>query len=310
MYFSKINKNHMFQTLTDLIYKETNVQIKDSHKYIELYRLHYPSIFESIDTDEISILNKEIIDKIGQIILNEMNSSDLMNSSDSMNSSDLMNSSEPVNDIISSSKSEQVRKRISIYSSKRNINSLNRYNFTVPVTFMEFKPETITLLKEQNSLFGNPNINILFNDTDNILFKLKDIMKLDNHEYYNYECLTDDNISSVNHSLKIQIRNYLMNDPLQESDLYTINKSKIILYEKNEYLCLEIDNHDIKEDEELGLLYDDKIVIDKIVTSLFVKKIFQNYVLTNKTKLDLSKEYKCLQMNKNITIMGLSDSYE
>ena len=45
MYFSKKNKNYMFQTLSNLILQETGYDIKDDSTYIELYRLHYPSIF-------------------------------------------------------------------------------------------------------------------------------------------------------------------------------------------------------------------------------------------------------------------------
>ena len=63
MYFSKKNKNYMFETLSKVIYEETDIQIKDSQKYMDLYRLHYPSIFESVSADEISILNKEIINR-------------------------------------------------------------------------------------------------------------------------------------------------------------------------------------------------------------------------------------------------------
>ena len=61
MYFSKKNKNYMFNTLSQLILQETGYDIKYDSTYIELYRLHYPGIFDMIDTDEISILNKELI---------------------------------------------------------------------------------------------------------------------------------------------------------------------------------------------------------------------------------------------------------
>ena len=73
MYFSKQNKNYMFQTLSNLILQETGYDIKYDSTYIELYRLHYPGIFDMIDTDEISILNKELINHIGEIILQKLN---------------------------------------------------------------------------------------------------------------------------------------------------------------------------------------------------------------------------------------------
>jgi len=291
MYFSKKNKNYMFETLSKVIYEETGIQIKDSQKYMDLYRLHYPSIFESVSADEISILNKEIINRIGNLILTDINDKPTTIST-SVTEVNFHPSPPPP-------PPDKNRKSISLYSSQRTKDSLNRYQFSLSVTFTEFQPKTITLLKEQNSLFGCPNINILFNDTDNLLFKLKDTIKLDKNEYYTYECVIEDTIQ-CNNSLKIQIRNYLMNDPLQKSDLYQIKRIKIITYENQDYLCLQIEDHDITEGEELGLLSE-----DKIKTSLFVKKVFQNYLLTNKEDIDLSKEYNCLQMNKNITITGL-----
>ena len=289
MYFSKKNKNYMFDTLSKIIYEETSIQIKDSQKYIDLYRLHYPSIFESVSADEISTLNKEIINRIGNLILKDIDDKPEVALTIPVSTKEKIKPTLP----------SKKRKSISLYSSQRTKKSLNRYQFSLSVTFKELQPKTITLLKEQNSLFSNPNINILFNDTENLLFKLKDKIKLDKNEYYTYECVTEDTIQ-CNNSLKIQIRNYLMNDPLTKSDLYQIKKSKTITYEKNDYLCLQIDNHDIIEDDELGILSD-----DKIETSLFVKKVFQNYLLTNKEEIDFTKEYNCLQMNKNITITGL-----
>ena len=56
MYFSKKNKNYMFEILSKVIHEETGFQILNSQKYIDLYRLHYSNIFNSINTDELSIL--------------------------------------------------------------------------------------------------------------------------------------------------------------------------------------------------------------------------------------------------------------
>ena len=296
MYFSKKNKNYMFEMLAKVIQEETDIDISHSSKYIDLYRLHYSEIFETMSADEISILNKEIIDRIGNLILIDLRSKPIL---------------KPVStEIPSPPHHNQVKKpiqnQISLYSSQRlnessqrELDSQNRYHFSLSVDFNEFQPKSITLLKEQNSLFSNPNINILFNDTDNLLFKLKDIQKLDDNEYHTYECITEDKIQCAEF-LKIRIRNYMMIDPLQESDIYPINQIKSISYEGKDYLCLQIDDHDIIEGEELGLLSD-----NKIGKSLFVKKVLQNYLLTSKEKIDFNLNYSCLQLNKNITIEGL-----
>ena len=290
-YFSKKNKNHMFEILSNVIYDETGIQILNSQKYIDLYRLHYSIIFDSVNTDELSILNKEIINQIGNIILKDINSS--------------QNQNIPKEKQIINNKPIQIDKKkqnISIHSSQRLFDSFNRFDFLVNTSFNEFIPQSITLIKEQNSLFSNPNINILFNNQDNLLFTLKDTKKFNNLEYYTYECLTEDKIQWKD-SLKIQIRNYLMNDPLSKSDRYQIQKIKKINHDNQNYLCFEINNSEIEIGDELGLFTKNNEI--QIETSVFVKKIIQNYLLVNPIDLDFLKNYYCLQMNKNITIQGL-----
>ena len=290
MYFSKKNKNYMFEILSNVIQEETGIQIIHSQKYIDLYRLHYSNIFNSVNTDELSILNKEIINQIGDLILKDINSPQIQTEPIQINKS----IQEPI----------QIDKKqnISIHSTQCSFDSLNRFNFSVNTSFNEFIPQKITLIKEQNSLFSNPNINILFNNQDNLLFTLKDTKKFNDLEYYTYECLTEDKIKWRD-SLKIQIRNYLMNDPLSKSDRYQIQKIKKINHDNQNYLCFEINNHEIEIGDELGLFIQNDTI--QIETSVFVQKIIKNYLLVNPIDLDFSKNYYCLLMNKNITIQGL-----
>jgi hypothetical protein len=293
MYFSKKNKNFMFETLSKVIFQETNIQIINDEKYINLYRLNYPTIFEKIDTDELSILNKEVINIIGELIINDIKNYNidqpLINNIDITN-----NDSIHLKTVIQ----KPIIQKILLYSSQRNINSKNRYDFNLNVNFNIFTPKYITLPKEENLIFSNPNINILFNNTDNLLFTLKETQKFGNLEYYIYETFTDTKIKSSN-ILDIKIKNYLMNSPILNYDIFYIHTIKKIKLKNKEYLCLDIKNHDIQIDDELGLFIGDKI---NIITTLFVKKIAQNYLLTNLSEIDLNKNYSCIQMNKNITL--------
>lgn len=296
MYFSKKNKNFMFETLSKVIFQETNTQIINDDKYINLYRLNYPTIFEKIDTDELSILNKEVINIIGELIINDIknniNKPLINNINIPINNTNININDIPKKEII------PISQKILLYSSQRNINSKNRYDFNLNVNFNTFTPKYITLPKEENLIFSNPNINILFNNTDNLLFTLKETQKFSNLEYYIYETFTDTKIKCSN-ILDIKIKNYLMNSPIINNDIFYIHTIKKIKLKNVEYLCLDIKNHDIQIDDELGLFFNDKI---NIITTLFVKKIVQNYILTNISEIDLSKNYSCLQMNKNITL--------
>ena len=292
MYFSTKNKNYMYDILSKVILKESGIQIVGDERYMNLYRLNYSSVFERVSTDELSELNKEIINHIGTLILNDIQVNPIVIHD------------KPAKQKNVQVREEQVREQKIIYSSERLNNSLNRYNFSVHLECKEFIPKSLILIKEQNSLFSNPNINILFNDKDNLLFSLKETKKIGETEYLTYEPLVSDSISCDKNSLKIQIRNYLMIDPLTTSDIYPIERMKSIHYDNQDYLCLEINNHDIEEGDELGFFVSDNNTI-QIEKSVFVQKNIQNYLLVNSIDIDSSQRYSCLQMNKNITIQGL-----
>ena len=51
----------------NIMHKLLNIDISHSPKHIELYRQNYSTIFENINTDELSVLNRELINHMGQI---------------------------------------------------------------------------------------------------------------------------------------------------------------------------------------------------------------------------------------------------
>ncbi len=298
MYFSKKNKNYMFQTLSSVILQETSYDISNDSTYIELYRLHYPSIFDMINTDEISILNKELINHIGEIILNKLKNPQII---------------QKVEDKIEPDIKIPEKKNIqNIYSIHRSKDSKNRFNFKIklkdnPKSFTEtksfteikdFQPKSITLLKEQNSLFSNDTIFLRFNDTDNISFKFKSKNIIGEDEYYTYECITDDKIEYIN-ILHIEILNYLLMTPCNKRDIFKIKRTKDIKYENDKYTCLEIKDNSFSLDQEIGLLNKDK----EYMKSVFSKHILDEYILIE--KLDLKDIKYILKMNQNISIQIL-----
>ena len=71
-YFSKINKNHMYELIIQMIKKETGENIENNVDYLKIYRTHYPLIFERINTDTIIDLNKELMDTVCDIIIKDI----------------------------------------------------------------------------------------------------------------------------------------------------------------------------------------------------------------------------------------------
>ena len=282
MYFSKKNKNYMFQTLSHLILQETGYDISNDSTYIELYRLHYPSIFDMIDTDEISILNKELINHIGEIILHKLKKPQNINQ-------------KIKNKTYSEIKIPEKKNIVNIYSIQRNKDSKNRFNFNIKVDYDKFIPKNVTILKEQNSLFSNDTIFLRFNDKDNISFHYKDNKIIGDNEYYNYECITEDTIE-CNKILNIQILNYLLMTPCDKRDIFKVKRSKDIKYENHKYTCLQIKDNSFSMNQEIGLLNKDKIYI----RSVFSEHILDDYILIECE--DLKDVKYILKMNQNISI--------
>jgi hypothetical protein len=277
----------MFSTLSHLILKETGYDISNDSTYIELYRLHYPSIFDMIDTDEISILNKELINHIGEIILHKLNKPQTIHQeSEDKREREI--------------KIPEKKNIVNIYSIHRSKDSINRFDFKIqlkdnPKTLW---PKSITLLKEQNSLFSNDTIFLRFNDTDNIAFKFKSKNIIGDDEYYTYECITDDKIE-YKKPLHIEILNYLLITPCKKRDIFKIKRSKDIKYENNKFTCLEIKDNSFYVNQEIGLLNKDKVYIQ----SVFSKYIIDDYILVE--NIDLKDIKYILKMNQNISIQIL-----
>jgi len=289
MYFSKRNKNHMFNVLSQLILKETSFDIKNDKNYIDLYRNYYPIIFENINTDELTILNAELINVVGEIIIQKLKNpqSKKYQIKNTIQNKEILNDNNLVEPIS--------KKYKEIYSIQRNKDSLNRFNFNIKVDYDKFIPKNVTILKEQNSLFSNDTIFLRFNDTDNLSFQYKGSKQIGNNEYYTYECETEDTIK-CDQIVNIQILNYLLISPCKKRDIFKIRNNKDITYEKNKYTCLEIKDNNFSVDQEIGLLNKDKVYIK----SVFSKHILGEYILIE--RIDLKDIKYILKMNQNISI--------
>ena len=314
MYFSKQNKNYMYDLLFKSILQETGYNIQNDEKYINLYRYHYASVFHRIDTDDIIDLNREVLNSIGSLILKDIRENSIQKPSQtelqsvSKSESEIPNAFQSSTTIVQDTSS----KNIVLYSNQRLSKSLNRYNFEINVNFTEFMPTTLTLVKASNSnnsgnsLFSNPNLNVLFNDTENIVFSVKDTNEFNNKEYITYESVLPDKIKCEK-TLKVQIRNYLMNNPLETSDIYEIVKRKKIKYENEDYLCFELkETHEFESGSEVGLFSIESEAEINIKTSLFVKKVVGKYLLFEDKKLSESMNMlnALTSLDHNVTLNG------
>ena len=72
MYFSTKNKNYMFQLISTIVQKETGKNILNDTNYIQHFKSQYSIIFHKINTDNLSDLNKELLNTIGSFIIQDI----------------------------------------------------------------------------------------------------------------------------------------------------------------------------------------------------------------------------------------------
>ena len=210
-YFSKQNKNYIFSVLSDLIKKEVGVDIHKSPIFIELYKDTYPFIFEKTTSDNLSDINKLLIDEVGSQILSK-----------------LKYSQNPV-----THKNTQ-SSQLSIYSSDRLNNSKHKYNFLFKIDKQISKLifNSILIPQESNILFSFPTIYIKYThnqDSHYLLCHLLTTKCFGNRDYIEYSIETNE-IDIIDHILTIEYLDYMKQEIPMDNDILSIKKLKSIVY--------------------------------------------------------------------------------
>lgn len=267
MYFSKKNKNHIFSVIQDLVLKETGTDINQNMDYIDLYRIKYSLIFERIDTDDLIILNKALIDELGTLFINDIRSKYkkekikiIPNSNEQMNTDTTKDISE--------------YQELFIHSSERLTNSSNRYSYSIRLKdyINEFYCEEVTIPVENNILFINPLICIVIliegKEYHNYC-KLSNKIELNGYHYNVYSPVRKLKINCETKDIQINILNYNLKLGDNRSDKIMIKKIKKINYKNIDYLGIEVKGeHHFKEMDSIGIYKNDTLdktyLIDKV----------------------------------------------
>ena len=297
MYFSKKNKNHIFSILQDLILKETGYDINQNEDYIDLYRVKYSLIFERTVAEELSDLNRVLIDEVGNLFMNDIQlkyKDKNIKVEDSIFETKKKNNSLPT--II---EDQQIQENeLYINSSERLNESINRYNYSVQLKdhIHEISIQEITLPEENNILFNNPLLCLVIttkNESYPIYCKLKDKLELKDKIYNTYYPLKKFKIPCDN-KLKIEIKNNNL-EIIDTIDKLLVQKMKQIKYQEKDYLGILLkDNHNLKEKDSVGIYCD-----NKLITTFIVDKVSNNCLLIENKSInyDNGREYILLNMN-------------
>lgn len=286
MYFSKKNKNHIFNIITNFVIKETSIDINSEQDYIDLYRFKYSLVFERSLSDNLIDLNKELIDEIVPLYINDIKSKrdqqnikvvSLENKENKENTKSKLTTEKILIDPINN-----IKKEIYINSSDRLKESINRYNYKI-----KFK-ENISLLilqqimlpEENNILFENPIICIQIVNNEkiyNIFCSYEKNINLKNKRFTLYKPSKLLELPINDNQITIKILTNTLNQVLTNTDKININKIKQIDYHSEKYLCLSTksDNNNLKGNT-ICIYSDDKLIkickVDKIKGKFFLIK--------------------------------------
>ena len=303
MYFSKKNKNHIYSILQELILKETGFDIDNNENYIDLYRVKYPLIFERTNVDNLTALNKSLIDEVGSLFISDIKSKYKVNKVEIVPEKTKSIPTKLFDTETLTTIPEEINSEVSeiyINSSERLGHSLNRYNYSIQLKdFIEnIIIQEITIPEENNVLFSNPLLclEITSNKKEYHFFcKLQSKMKLNDNMYNTYYPIKKLKIPAKNEiQIKIKTNNLLEFE--SEDDNIMIQKMKNINYENTNYLAIVIEEgHNLKVKDSVGIYCE-----NKLVKTFIIKKIINGCLLVENKKIDYDKNKKYSLLNMNL----------
>ena len=295
MYFSSKNKNYIFSILRNLILTETGYDIDKNEDYIDLYRVKYPLIFDRTNVDNLTDLNKSLIDEVGSLFISDINSKNKKDNTIATSTSIKGNTAEP-----QSVSGNIESKEYHLNSFKRSFNdSLYKYTLNIPENIKQITISEINIPEENNILFGNPIIILKINDNE-LYCKLNNICKIKNRNFNSYKPIKEYNLH-ISKEISVQILN---NDGLFVDEIYDkleIKKIKNLTYENNNYLCISVDNNKFIEGDTITIFKEK----EHIMTMIIDKKIDKYLLFQDKNiQYDKNKNYTCINnsMQNNFII--------
>ena len=301
MYFSTKNKNYMFQLISTIVQKETGKNILNDTNYIQHFKSQYSIIFHKINTDNLSDLNKELLNTIGPFIIQDIQKIYQTNNITILNHNDLPIIQESNNENDSENSDNQFN-ILNLLSSNRLQDSINRYNYKMKLndSIPNLSLHKIELVKENNILFSNPTIIVqltIGSQKYTIDCELQSSTTI-NYEYITYSPLKQLLIPCNETLIHIHIQNHLGMNILDQKDMFTILKCKKIYYQNKYYLSfrLNIDSqNEFSINDNIGIFENDKcIYLSPII-------IIQNqYLLTDNLNFKYQKDKKYTVMNMSL----------
>ena len=236
-FFSDINKNHIFNLVCNLIqtnYNDTSIRTNEYFK--QTYEKNMTESFEQIDTDDIVVLNRKLLDSQ----LQSYQSSHL----NSLNETNNPQSKREVHQEENTRQEDdepRLREATNIPLVLHGINKNLQEDSSLYTLAFETNPQiiflgSIILSHETNLIFANPMIIISINETD-ILCKMDSIKEIGKRKYLEFIPLVREYLD-VTTNISIEIKNicgetYHKKDKLRMEEVPPQNRDKQEIFIKD-----------------------------------------------------------------------------
>jgi len=256
-----------------------------------MYDKNYAKIFEESKAESLQDLNRENINIIGELMINEyklnekqnINEKEPINKKDKASIKEYIQISEFIDDIFYSNNRD---------SSSSNTEMIFSNNYKKLVIQKVILPDSINL-KDINLY-----IYVTVND-NNLMLELDGKVELDNILYFSYKPVESKTIDIDDSSIIMILKDSHKKKLASTKDIIIPMKCKQIMMNNKSYLCFEIKNinqYNMHKNEMIGLFKSS----DKQINILYKCKIInktKNYLL-----LDLPKDFKSTELY-NLIIM-------
>ena len=293
-YFSSQNKTHVYSVMSQIILRETGKDISNDSFYQEMYKFHYPRIFEDSQKCELVEINKELLDRVGsQIITHILGNCDNITVSGPLSpiaegsEIESVSSGSSLSSLSVSGAGNPSKVSLNVYSSDRIKGSCNRYDYILELRDKLISLKRLTIPKESNALFSNPTIIIGLQNIPQeelkIVCALSETRDMGDRKYLTYLPETEIRFP-VKHSLRVRLYDYRGTSVLKSvNDVVGLLKHKHVVYHGKPYTCLAVlrDASEYFDEGDIAGLYKDEVCH----YTLGIKEIQGSYILSEPIKI-------------------------
>ena len=285
-YHSQHNKDYMYNLIQDIVLKETRFDISNNQTYKNIYNQNYSSVFESINTDNLIDLNKELLDTQAKLFIDDITKSTTNNYPEEKQTriEDILKDREQQNKEF---KTLPSIKNVNKTSKSLIINSLQReFDLTTNLFNFKYSCQDIQTLHIQeiilpyttSSLVSSPIIYLYYKLNNlyiNHSLQLHNVIEITKYNKYLFYKPIKPITIRPEKSMIFEIRNHL-SQRINDTQTDYIPIQSIIFHKKELHITI---SHNIFMKHDFIMIYKDKKTQSRLYSSLFKIKDIRDKTL-------------------------------